>query len=740
MKKLLSIIIPTFNSEKTIQTTIASLLKIKNQDLIEIIIVNDFSTDNTLEILNNYSDDIKILNLDKNVGCGLARNKGVEISVGQYISFLDADDIYLLDDLSFFNDLVSKTCSDLYLFKHEIKTNDENIKLKFQNKNYELFNIEFKQNPSLIKERPCWSIIYKKNYLVENKIFFKRSHWEDIDFVLEALCNTKKITNINLNIIQYNKLSKKTISSKTKNLDDLKLIYDQFIQSYSHVRKYKDSSEKVYNIIIAFNFAKFIYLLKENINDRNKVKILEKLFILIRDHQIINEIFLQEENEGIAYNNIKDLTFLYYVINNYDFDIFKKALNQKLPKRMLKIFFENAFLKNYLKDNIDCLKYFETSLISNSLSFNTGNLKKIFIHIGLPKTGTSAIQNFLYNERSELKKHGILYPESITSLNFDRSGKIIIMKNPKNFFDHNYLADIENYPNINHDLFYNKLAAEILENNNCENLILSSENLYFANDKLLFKLKNLFKDLDIKIIFTKRNYYEWLDSYFYEKIYSGRETNGFNYFFKDLLEKNFLPFDKTTLRWKKIFGEENFLEIDYEDKNYITKMLSLFQIPSKIIEKYKYNLVNNIKKSPIKISVISNFNLLNSHLNFYDFINKKKLFLKKINKLQNHNMNYTFIDKKIINPNTYNFLEYYKISQNKEFIETEEMTILTKEYKSNNFFTPRKNEFIYRFLYFIKKMIISNRYLYAFCLKIISLISLNPKLSGYLYKFIYSIK
>ena len=64
MKKLLSIIIPTFNSEKTIQTTIASLLKIKNQDLIEIIVVNDFSTDNTLEILNNYSDNINIKMLD----------------------------------------------------------------------------------------------------------------------------------------------------------------------------------------------------------------------------------------------------------------------------------------------------------------------------------------------------------------------------------------------------------------------------------------------------------------------------------------------------------------------------------------------------------------------------------------------------------------------------------------------------------------------------------------------------
>ena len=55
MKKLLSIIIPAFNAEKTIQTAIASLLKIKNQNLIEIIIVNDFSTDNTFKILNNYS-------------------------------------------------------------------------------------------------------------------------------------------------------------------------------------------------------------------------------------------------------------------------------------------------------------------------------------------------------------------------------------------------------------------------------------------------------------------------------------------------------------------------------------------------------------------------------------------------------------------------------------------------------------------------------------------------------------
>ena len=103
-------------------------------------------------------------------------------------------------------------------------------------------------------------------------------------------------------------------------------------------------------------------------------------------------------------------------------------------------------------------------------------------------------------------------------------------------------------------------------------------------------------------------------------------------------------------------------------------------------------------------------------------------------------MNFTFIDKRIINSSTYKFLGHYKISQNKEFIETDEMTILTKEHKKNDFLNPQKNEFFYKFLYFIKRIILSNRYLYVFCLKIISLISLNPRLSGYLYRIIYSIR
>ncbi|MBL7936220.1 MAG: glycosyltransferase family 2 protein, partial [Bacteroidia bacterium] len=64
----------------------------------EIIVVNDCSTDNTLQILENYKDRIRVFNFEKNCGLSAARNFGVKKALGQFIIFLDADD-YLQRDL-----------------------------------------------------------------------------------------------------------------------------------------------------------------------------------------------------------------------------------------------------------------------------------------------------------------------------------------------------------------------------------------------------------------------------------------------------------------------------------------------------------------------------------------------------------------------------------------------------------------------------------------------------------------
>lgn len=97
----LDLIIPVYNAENHIANCLDSLLNQINIDL-EIIIVNDCSTDNTKTILNSYVErhnNIRIINMEKTSGPGIARNQGIKCVTSQYIGFIDSDDWV---DLNFF--------------------------------------------------------------------------------------------------------------------------------------------------------------------------------------------------------------------------------------------------------------------------------------------------------------------------------------------------------------------------------------------------------------------------------------------------------------------------------------------------------------------------------------------------------------------------------------------------------------------------------------------------------------
>ena len=89
----ISIIIPIFNTEKYLKTCLNSVL---NQTLkeIEIICINDGSTDNSLKIIEEYASKDKRIKFisQKNNGVSYARNKGLEIATGEFIGFVDSDD------------------------------------------------------------------------------------------------------------------------------------------------------------------------------------------------------------------------------------------------------------------------------------------------------------------------------------------------------------------------------------------------------------------------------------------------------------------------------------------------------------------------------------------------------------------------------------------------------------------------------------------------------------------------
>jgi glycosyltransferase involved in cell wall biosynthesis len=124
MEKLVSIIIPVYNAEKYIAACIDSVLAQTWQN-IEVIVVDDGSTDNSLKIIEQYvSKGVKIL-LQKNSGASTARNKGLDESTGDFIQFLDADDLLSPDKIEAQTRLLIKypghvsICSTVHFFDGE---------------------------------------------------------------------------------------------------------------------------------------------------------------------------------------------------------------------------------------------------------------------------------------------------------------------------------------------------------------------------------------------------------------------------------------------------------------------------------------------------------------------------------------------------------------------------------------------------------------------------------------------
>ena len=96
---LISVVIPTFNRQKTISYCLTSVLA-QTYNNLEVIVVDDCSTDNTVSIINNYPDPrLRCIVLEKNSGAQAARNRGIIEAKGDWIAFQDSDDEWLPEKL-----------------------------------------------------------------------------------------------------------------------------------------------------------------------------------------------------------------------------------------------------------------------------------------------------------------------------------------------------------------------------------------------------------------------------------------------------------------------------------------------------------------------------------------------------------------------------------------------------------------------------------------------------------------
>ncbi len=126
-KIAISVIVPFYNSEKHLSSCVSSIIEQDDGPKIEIIMVDDCSTDNSLDIIRNFdNDNINVFSLPENSGPAVARNLGLEKAVGDYVFFVDADDRIEKNTLSLLYKIACKTKFDLVFCDSQWIENNQN--------------------------------------------------------------------------------------------------------------------------------------------------------------------------------------------------------------------------------------------------------------------------------------------------------------------------------------------------------------------------------------------------------------------------------------------------------------------------------------------------------------------------------------------------------------------------------------------------------------------------------------
>lgn len=255
--KLLSIIIPIYNAEKYLQECIDSIVN-EIDDSIELILVDDGSTDSSSKIYSKYENDNVKIYKNENHGVSYSRNFGIDNANGKYVCFVDADDFMTSGWSKRIMNVLKKDTNDFIIMMSNLP---ENITEK--NK---LIDCIFKLDGSARWISAPWSKLYSREMLNKNNIRFKEDviNGEDMLFNASVALVTTKISYYNCNIYNYriNSLSvTQTFKSKIFKSDQmfLKYLKEMFKEEKIYMDRYYNHCLE--NAIVMF--AEKISLLKK---------------------------------------------------------------------------------------------------------------------------------------------------------------------------------------------------------------------------------------------------------------------------------------------------------------------------------------------------------------------------------------------------------------------------------------------------------------------------------------------
>ena len=274
-----SIIIPVYNAELYIKKCLESIFKQKYDD-VEIIVIDDGSTDNSINIIKEYEKKVKIIS-QKNMGVSSARNAGIYGATGEWIIFLDADDELLFNSLKCLNEIIRTNEVDLIITNTISNTTKrkENLQynvVKISNKN-EFFNsiisINYYKNIDKIYEnnRCIGGKVFKTDIIKKYDLKFdsKIHTFEDGFFVMNFANKCENIIFSSNEIYLYREVkTSKTHTINEKNITELENVLSKMNEVLESLDKYTINKE-VYNYFlidsyrILCNYLVKIYGIKE---------------------------------------------------------------------------------------------------------------------------------------------------------------------------------------------------------------------------------------------------------------------------------------------------------------------------------------------------------------------------------------------------------------------------------------------------------------------------------------------
>ncbi len=263
----ISVIIPVYNSSTYLRKCLDSVVNQTLKD-IEIIVINDGSTDDSKNIIEEYLCKYKnIIFIDQeNKGIGKTRNIGIKKATGEYITFVDSDDYIKENMLEEYYKYAKKHNFDLVIGSYIKKINNKEI--IFENNKFKTGNVKTTPQILYLIEYGPWAKLYKREMLINNNIYFdEKRKYEDMPFVSKALLKSKLIGQITEPYYYYIIHNNSETTTMDKRVFDILDILKEIKDYYK--REYYLRDELDYVIIDKIT----TYMLQQRVQKDNKLRI-----------------------------------------------------------------------------------------------------------------------------------------------------------------------------------------------------------------------------------------------------------------------------------------------------------------------------------------------------------------------------------------------------------------------------------------------------------------------------------